>query len=108
MVTEDTVRKMMLKMSPKTCDLDCMPTSLFFSILNLLDLSVAFDTIDHDFLLCRLKHVFGVTDVALVFQVSLFWVMNSSHLPCCMVYLRARSVLGPILFLLYTQPLSLI
>ena len=37
------------------------------SILTLLDLSAAFDTIDHDLLLCRLKHVFGVTDVALSF-----------------------------------------
>ena len=29
-VTEDTVRKTMLKMSPKTCDLDCMHTSFLF------------------------------------------------------------------------------
>ena len=29
-VVTDTVHKTMLKMSPKTCDLDCIPTSLLF------------------------------------------------------------------------------
>ena len=226
MVTEDTVRKTMLKMSPKTCDLDCMPTSLIFectdellpaltnvinvslsagtvlkclkkaivkpllkkpsldpnilknfrpvsnlsfvskllekivlsqllahldhnnlwhdfqsayrphhstetallrvfndlltagdtdqiSILTLLDLSAAFDTIDHDLLLCRLKHVFGVTDVALSFfrsyledREQVVSVLGYESVSSSLLHgVPQGSVLGPILFLLYTQPL---
>ena len=36
-----------------------------FSVLVLLDLSAAFDTIDHDILHYRLHHVFGIQGTAL-------------------------------------------
>ena len=84
------------------------------SILSLLDLSAAFDTIDHSILLERLHTTFGISGSALQwlrsyildrFQVV---VVNSiSSTPQRLDFgVPQGSVLEPLLFVLYTQPVS--
>lgn len=53
-----------------TNDLLRAADSGIFSILIILDLSSAFDTVDHDFLISRLKNYVGISDVALDWFVS--------------------------------------
>jgi len=83
-------------------------------ILLLLDLSAAFDTIDHKILLYRLKTKFSVTGSALT------WIENYLTNRTMRVNINGSlskpfelnfgvpqgSVLGPILFTLYTSPLE--
>jgi len=87
------------------------------SALRLLDLTAAFDTVDHELLLLRLERQFGVRGVALQwfgsylsgrsFQVLCSGSLSSSFVILCSV--PQGSVLGPRLFILYTaaraQPL---
>jgi hypothetical protein len=84
------------------------------SALVLLDLSAAFDTIDHDILLSRLQSSFGLSDTA--FQLLSSYLCNrsqsvqidqssSDELPL-LRGVPQGSVLGPLLFTLYTTPLS--
>ena len=87
--------------------------------LILLDLSVAFDTIDHNNLLSRLKSRFAVTGVVLKWlgsylkdrtQVVEIGVPLSGGCRSEFVSLRSGilegSVLGPILFTIYTVPIG--
>jgi hypothetical protein len=84
------------------------------SLLTLLDLSAAFDTIDHSILLKRLENTFGITNSALSWfqsylserfqQVSVNNTLSDPVLLSCGV--PQGSVLGPVLFTLYTSPLS--
>ena len=83
-------------------------------LLSLLDLSAAFDTVDHNILLNRLKHMFGITDVALDWftsylsdrsqKVSIAGAYSVSRfLECCV---PQGSVLGPQLYSQYTRPIG--
>jgi hypothetical protein len=82
--------------------------------LILLDLSAAFDTIDHNILLTRLSSTFGICGPALELLKS--YITNrlqfvcidsaSSDLSTLTSGVPQGSVLGPLLFTLYTTPLS--
>ena len=76
----------------------------------LLDLSAAFDTIDHDILITRLSNWFGIHGSVLSwfksrpFRVKCVTDLSSWHTSSCVI--PQGSVLGPLLFVMYTTPLS--
>jgi len=84
------------------------------SCLCLLDLSAAFDTIDHDTLITRLSSWFGIHGSVLCwlksylssrcFRVKCETDLSSWYTSSCSV--PQGSVLGPLLFVMYTTPLS--
>src|SRR6266496_995019 len=84
------------------------------SALILLDLSSAFDTIDHHILLSRLSSYFGISGLAL--QLLTSYLQNRTQTVCIdsnfslpsllSTGIPQGSVLGPLLFSLYTTPLS--
>jgi hypothetical protein len=82
--------------------------------LTLLDLSAAFDTIDHSILLERLSSWFGISSTALSwiksYLVNRSFYVNIENTKSAVFQLLygvpQGSVLGPLLFILYTTPLS--
>ena len=83
------------------------------TFLTLLDLSAAFDTIDHTLLFDILSHNYGITGTALTWFQSYLThrtqsvsINNHSSSPAALSFgVPQGSVLGPILFIMYTQPL---
>ena len=87
------------------------------SCLCLLDLSAAFDTIDHDILITRLSSWFGIHGSVLSwFKSYLRYLSSRCFRVKCETDLSSwytsscggpqGSVLGPLLFVMYTTPLS--
>jgi hypothetical protein len=84
------------------------------SALVLLDLSAAFDTIDHNILLTRLSSYFGITGSTLDLLNS--YLLNRNQTVPTVSHISSSSplttgipqgsVLGPLSFTLYTTPLS--
>jgi len=85
-------------------------------VLVLLDLSAAFDTIDHGVLFGRLKNMFGLSGKVLEWfrsyldqryqSVSIHESMSES---CHLQFgVPQGSVLGPLIFVLYTKPIGII
>jgi Reverse transcriptase (RNA-dependent DNA polymerase) len=83
------------------------------SALCLLDLTAAFDTVDHEVLFARLEHRFGIVDGPLAWFKSYLTdrsfavfcngsLSKTMHLLCSV---PQGSVLGPLLFILYTDEL---
>ena len=83
-------------------------------ILVLLDLSAAFDTVDHNILLGWLEHRFGITGKAL-FWLTSYLTDRTQFVKVANEHSTSRkllcgvpqgSVLGPLLYSMYTAPLA--
>ena len=95
-------------------DMLCMVDDRQYILLVLLDLSAAFDTIDHDAMIHRLKNLFGINGDALTWMQSYFSgrtqrvvIGNSASTPFALsTGIPQGSVAGPGTFPAYTQPIG--
>jgi hypothetical protein len=86
------------------------------TILVMLDLSAAFDTIDHETLLQRLETLYGITGRPLAWMTSYFtdryqtvFIDGELSIPVRMTYsVPQGSVLGPKYYVMYTKPVGVI
>ena len=87
------------------------------TILTALDMSTAFDTLDHITLLHRLQHTFGLSGYAISWirsyltNRSSFVKIDSSSSPSTTILTGVHrvpqgSVLGPLLFVLFISPIA--
>ena len=111
-LTESTIA---LRRHSSKCMMICLrPQTMDRCRLCLLDLTAEFDTVDHELLLARLERTFGVRSRVLAWFKS--YVTGRTY---CVIYAGASSsikqvicsaphgsVLGPLLFLLYTADLA--
>ena len=82
--------------------------------MTLLDLSAAFDTTNHCILLDRLQHMYGISGTALSLFSSNLTIRTQpvivndhiSQVSSLSYGVPRGSVLGPILFIFFTKPLS--
>ena len=81
--------------------------------LCMLDLSAAFDTVDHEVLLAKLQRMFGVSGAALNLLKSylmnrsyrVIYAGSTSYIVIIICSVPQGSVLGPLLFILYAADL---
>ena len=72
----------------------------------LLDLSAAFDTVDHSILIERLRQWVDVSGSPPISQIGVFLCPYTTETAALSCGVPQGSVLGPILFALYMLPLS--
>ena len=86
------------------------------TLLGLLDLSAAFDTVDHHILINRLQSTFGIHGTVLKWVTSFItnrmqtvnFAGQQSTIVTVMCGVPQGSALGPVLFLLYTANVTVI